>query len=178
MGLKEIHSSETALPFGIGPTIRTTKIINTKTGEVVAEGAGDDRKEANRNARSRIPSSSGSGGSSRGCSSDSNGGCYITTACLDAMDLPRNSLEMQAMKILTKEHILKSFSGKVDYVRYGKKAPGIVQAIESREDAPVIWKGVYERLKEVTTNVLSGAYARAHEQYKDLVLGLEKQFAK
>lgn len=102
------------------------------------------------------------------------GGCYITTACLDALSLPKDSLEMIAMKVLTKEHILKSFQGKKDYITYGRKAPVIVQAIESRDDSQDIWKRVYGALKNITSAVLSSDYERAHQQYKDLVLGLEK----
>jgi len=108
------------------------------------------------------------------CSSSS--GCYITTACLDAMNLPRNSLEMRAMKILTRKHILRSFSGRRDFLLYGRKAPVVVQAIEARSDAREIWNGVYERLKSVTENTVSGNYKTAHEEYRDLVLGLEREF--
>ncbi len=104
------------------------------------------------------------------------GGCYITTACLDAIGLPRDSLEMKAMEVLTKEHILKSFQGKKDYVIYGRKAPLIVQAIKSRDDSQDVWKRVYGTLRNITSAVLSSDNERAHKQYKDLVLGLEKEY--
>ena len=108
------------------------------------------------------------------CSSSS--GCYITTACLDAMNLPRNSLEMRAMKELTRNHILRTFGGKRDYLSYQKKGPAVVQAIEARSNAREIWNGVYQRLKDVTSNTVSGNYETAHEKYRELVLGLEKEF--
>ncbi len=104
------------------------------------------------------------------------GGCYITSACLDAMGLPRDSLELIAMKVLTKEHILKSFQGKRDYLSYGRKGPAIVQAIESRNDSHGIWKQVYEKLKDITATILSNDYEKGHGQYKDLVLGLEEAY--
>jgi len=104
------------------------------------------------------------------------GGCYVTTACLDALGLPKDSLELGAMKVLTRDHILKSFSGKRDYIAYGRKGPAIVQAIESREDSLGIWGRIYETLKDVTASVLSGNYERGHQSYKELILDLEKQF--
>ncbi len=122
--------------------------------------------------RESLDEDSGSGGSS-----DSGACCYITTACLDAMDLPIDSLEMKAMKTLTKEHILKSFSGKRDYILYGRKAPNVVQAIRARSDSHEIWERVYETLREITSTVFSRDYGKAHQQYRDLVLGLESKYA-
>jgi hypothetical protein len=102
--------------------------------------------------------------------------CYITSACLDDLDLSRDCPEMQAMKTLTKEHILKSFSGKRDYVRYGKIAPRIVQSVRSKSDYRETWKQVYETLREVTCAVASGNYVEGQRKYKAMVLGLESRF--
>lgn len=123
-------------------------------------------------------SSSGDSGSSGGGSSGGGGDscCYVTTACLDALSLPRDSLELRAMKILTKNHILKTFRGKRDYVLYQRKGPRIVQAIESREDSQNIWRGIYDKLMNVTASILSRDYEKGHQQYKELILGLERQF--
>ena len=109
-------------------------------------------------------------------SSSNDSCCYVTTACLDAMSLPRDSQIMAAMKTLTRDYILKSFKGKKDYLQYRKRGPVIVQAIKSREDSHVIWNNVYKRLEEVTSNILSGDYAGSHKQYRSLMLELENQF--
>ncbi|MBU3913383.1 MAG: hypothetical protein KKE50_04800 [Nanoarchaeota archaeon] len=166
--------------------IRTSKAEDRRTGEA-GRGAGFTQDEADKSAFSHLKgadpndsryeggdSGEGSGGSSGG---DSGGSCcYVTTACLDALGLPRDSLEMRAMKTLTREHILKSFSGKRDYVLYGRKGPLIVQAIGAREDSQGIWKRIYEKLQDVTSSVLSSNYERGHQLYKELILGLEAQF--
>jgi len=148
-------------------------------------GAGNNQEEANKSSYSsyqradpndsNFDSGSSGGGDSGGGGGDSC--CYVTTACLDALRMPRDSLELKAMKVLTKEHVLKSFSGKKDYVAYQRKGPAIVQAIELREDKQNIWEGIYEKLKEVTSSVLSQDYSKGHQQYKDLILGLESQLA-
>jgi len=104
--------------------------------------------------------------------------CYITSACLDSMNIPMDCLEMKAMKTLTKDYILKSFSGKRDYVTYGKKEPKIVEAIRARPNSQRIWEEVYGKLREITSTIVSGDYQKGHSQYKELVLGLEAKFAK
>ncbi|MDP2924881.1 MAG: hypothetical protein Q8N99_00755 [Nanoarchaeota archaeon] len=175
---KHEHSKESSFILGIGPTIHTETI---KESDREYKGYGWSRSEAERNAESnRSSGNSSSSGSSGGGSSGGGGDscCYVTTACLDAIGLPRDSLEFRAMKILTKEHILKSFSGKRDYVLYQKKGPAIVQAIESREDAQNIWRSVYEKLRNVAASILSKNYGKGHQQYKELILGLEEQFVR
>ncbi len=102
--------------------------------------------------------------------------CYVTSACLDDLGLSRDCDEMRAMKDLTKNHILKSFSGIRDYVRYGRRAPAVVEAIRSRTDSREVWQGVYGSLKEVTSKIVSGAYEAGYQAYKDLVLNLENRF--
>jgi len=172
MGNKEIHSTETGLPLGIGSTYKVTTIVGPN-GEKIAEGRGNTRAEANKNAQNNVPSGGSSNGGGSGGSSGGDSCCYVTTACLDAMGLPRDSLEMKAMKILTKEHILKSFQGKRDYILYGRKAPRIVSEIESRSDSKEIWGRVYEKLKDITRTVFGGELERGYQSYKSLVNELD-----
>ena len=110
--------------------------------------------------------------------SSSDSCCYITSACLDDLGLPRTSREMAAMKTMTKNHVLKSFRGKRDYITYGRIAPRVVQAIRSRRDSQRVWENVYGTLGEVANLVGSGKYEEGHQRYKSLVLGLEAQFVK
>ena len=101
--------------------------------------------------------------------------CFITTACLRALNLPEDSLEFKAMKVLTKEHILKSMQGKRDYITYNRIAPAIVGRIESRDDSKKIWSKVYESLSSVAQLVFQERYAEGHSEYKRLVKELEVQ---
>ncbi|MEI6850279.1 MAG: hypothetical protein WCK29_04540 [archaeon] len=102
--------------------------------------------------------------------------CYIVSACLDNLNLPRSSLEMKAMKKLTREFILKSFSGKRDYITYGKIGPAIVRSIQSTSDSQATWQQVYGMLQGIARKVEEGKYQESHDQFKSLVLGLEAQF--
>jgi len=109
---------------------------------------------------------------------DNSSCCYLTSACLDSMGIPRTALEMKAMKVLTKNYILKSFAGKRGYVTYRKRAPTIVRAINSITDSQETWIRVYEILKEVTSDVISGRYEEGYQKYKSLFFGLEDKFLK
>lgn len=102
--------------------------------------------------------------------------CYITTACLKSLGMPEDCLEFKAMKILTKEHILKSRQGKRDYVSYGRKSPAIVKRIEARTDAREIWTGVYEKLKDVAKLVFDKNYEGGYQSYRSLVIDLNERF--
>jgi hypothetical protein len=102
--------------------------------------------------------------------------CYIVGACLDDLGLPRNSLEMRAMKQLAKNHILKSFSGRRDYVRYGKIGPSIVTAIRARTNSQGTWEKVYETLQGIAPQIYEGKYQEGYQRYKTLVLDLESKF--
>lgn len=114
-------------------------------------------------------SDSGSEGGSSSC-------CFITTACLEALALPKNSLEFIAMKTLTKEHILKSRQGRRDYIRYNRVSPEIVNRINARADSLEIWKAVYERLRETALLVLDSRMEEGYRTYKQLVEQLNKDY--
>lgn len=113
-----------------------------------------------------------------GTSESSTSCCFITSACLDSMGIPRDCPEMRAMKVLAKDYILKSFSGKRDFITYRRKAPKIVEAIRTRSDPWAIWEGVYGKLKGITVTIVSGDHQQGHRQYRNLVLSLEAKFVK
>lgn len=100
-------------------------------------------------------------------------GCFITTSCLRALNLPKNSLEFKAMKVLTREYILKSFHGKRDYVKYIKKAPQIVESIRAREDSQKIWEEVYSKLGHIADLVSNKKYREGYQSYRSLVMNLD-----
>lgn len=104
--------------------------------------------------------------------------CYITSACLEDLGLSTDSLEMTAVKILTKGHILRSFKGKRDYLTYARRAPAIVQAIRASSDFKRIWTQVYVALNEVTSAVASKRYEEGYQKYKSIVLKLERLFGR
>jgi hypothetical protein len=121
----------------------------------------------------------GSGESSEPVVSDpSDSCCFITSACLDDLHLPRTDLGMVAMKTLVRNHILKTHQGKRDYVTYGKIAPGIVRRIRARKDSLAVWNNVYSVLQGIVPSVQRGDYQEGYEKYKSLVLGLEAELAR
>ncbi|MEK6953269.1 MAG: hypothetical protein AABX29_09740 [Nanoarchaeota archaeon] len=101
--------------------------------------------------------------------------CYLVTACLDNLGIAREtSLELAAMKQVTKEHILASRQGKRDYLLYQRKGPEIVSKIEARSDSKEIFGRVYDRLKDISRTIFNGELDKGYQDYRGLVLELEK----
>lgn len=79
----------------------------------------------------------------------SSSGCYLTTACVDAMEFPDDCLELQTMRRLRDEYILPNIeNGRKIVEEYYAKAPQIVSAINAKENSIEIWKDIY--LNEIT----------------------------
>ena len=156
MGIKETHS--------IDKNGKITQI----TGKSVHEPKTGKTEYYTREEREEIePGGGPPGGSYK---------CHLTTACLKALNLPEDSLEFKAMKILTKEHILKSRQGKRDYILYNRNSPRIVNEIETRNDSQEIWRKVYEKLRNVARLVFNGNYEKGYQSYKSLVNELNEHF--
>jgi hypothetical protein len=104
--------------------------------------------------------------------------CCITAACLESMGLPRTSLEMTSIISLLDEHMLKSFSGRREYVNYSRLAPKIVDSINRHQDNSKTWAEVYGQLWSVNNCVQDGDFNQAKRAYRGLVLSLKDRFIK
>jgi hypothetical protein len=81
------------------------------------------------------PSSGGDGGSS--------GGCFLTTACAQAMGLPDDCTELQTLRAFRDNHVLHSPGGRALVKEYYAIAPGIVSSLEARADARSLFHDLY-----------------------------------
>ena len=64
---------------------------------------------------------------------EASSGCYLTTACVDAMEFPDDCLELQTMRRLRDEYILPNIeNGRKIVEEYYAKAPQIVSAINAK----------------------------------------------
>lgn len=102
--------------------------------------------------------------------------CYLAAACLNAMGLSDKSLEMTAIKVLTEKHILQTSEGKRDFIRYTQIAPNLVRSIQKTQNPYETWAEVYGQFLEISRKVFDGRWFEAHNQYKLLIKGLEKEF--
>ena len=153
--------------MGIGPLIYKTKITDTKTKKSV-EGYGWTRKEANKSAHEKDRSSSGG--------SSSSGGCYITTACVDAIGLPDNAFELRVLRGFRDKVLMPDPRGRRAVMEYYRIAPDIVQAVEEQDDPQNIWKSVYRDVRHAVSLVLSGDFEGAFKHYQNMTLRLKNNY--
>lgn len=100
-------------------------------------------------------------------------GCYITTACCKLYDKPDDCHELQTMRKFRDEFVKVKYPEAV--TDYYATAPGIVAAIEAREDADEIWAHFYnDYLLPIIELVESGDYEEAYVGYTDMVIEAEE----
>ena len=113
---------------------------------------------------------------SSGSKENDNGGCYLTTACVAARGLPDTCAELQTLRAFRDGVLTRRPGGQQEIARYYQIAPGIVAAINHREDAAEIWNRVYEELVEPCVQMIhEGKDEEAYQLYKvyTMELGLK-----
>ncbi len=124
-------------------------------------------------------SSSPSRRSSRrgGSSSSSRGGCFLTSACMEAKGLPDDCDELETMRRYRDEVLARQTGGKEEINRYYAIAPDIVENINKRKDAKEIWQRVYDEMVAPCVAYIKAAeYDQAFALYRDYALRLEAQY--
>ena len=108
----------------------------------------------------------GKNGSSGSRENDS-GGCYLTTACVAARGLPDTCAELQLLRAFRDGVLDRRPGGREEIERYCRIAPGIVAAVNQREDTMQIWNRVYEELVEPCVRMIhAGKDEEAYRLYQ------------
>ena len=96
------------------------------------------------------------------------GGCYLTTACVEAKGLPDDCEELTILRNF-RDHWLKQQPGGAEEVaEYYATAPQIVTEINKRADAREIWNELYDALVAPCVKLIqAGKLDAAHEKYRD-----------
>lgn len=103
--------------------------------------------------------------------------CYITTACVKAMNLPDDCLELKALRGLRDNYVLKLTEGKSLWRDYKATAPGIIMAIESRREPKKIYEMIFTNyIQPIAQLALDGKNKDALLQYKEMTDWLKKEF--
>ena len=114
---------------------------------------------------------------SSGSKDNDNGGCYLTTACVAARGLPDTCTELQTLRAFRDGILTRRPGGQQEIARYYQIAPGIVAAINHREDAAKIWNRVYDELVEPCVRMIhKGQDEEAYRLYRAYTLSLSSEF--
>ena len=155
------HHHKTVITDGVD---RVERLGNTpKESEKRASESWDDKKDGGSS------SSSSSGGSSKG-------GCYLTTACVSAMNLSDNCLELSILRNFRDKVLILTSRGRNAVREYYRIAPEIVQAVNKRENSQNIWDAAYRDIRHAVSLVLSRDFEGAFKHYQEMSLRLKEKY--
>jgi hypothetical protein len=119
------------------------------------------------------------GGAKGGAKPSAGIGCFITAACVEAMDLRDDCYELMLLRLFRREYVEKLPDGAQVLAEYREKAPRIVDAINALgpEAARGVWDDLYRngvrRSVELITN---DAWDEAYDLYWRTCADLETRF--
>ncbi|MBQ9023607.1 MAG: hypothetical protein IJ105_00120 [Bacilli bacterium] len=106
----------------------------------------------------------------------SNGGCYLTSACMKHMqeEFDDNCEELTILRWFRDK-----FVSEEDIKHYYKTAPIIVDAIDKLDDNKKIYEYIYENIVNACVKAIKNKdYDFAYNRYKSSILALEEQYAR
>lgn len=107
----------------------------------------------------------------------SSGGCYLTSACVEARGLPDDCMELTVLREFRDNWLKNQPGGLAEVAEYYATAPKIVEKINARTDAKDIWNGLYEKLVIPCVKFIEeGEMEKAHAMYRDGTVKLNLEF--
>ena len=100
--------------------------------------------------------------------------CFITTACVEMAGLPNDCKELEAMRFLRDEYLLKSEGGRKMIKEYYEIAPHIVKSINKNERKEEIYDWIYEKIKHIVKVIENGDFEKAIKNYRKMVSKLKR----
>lgn len=108
----------------------------------------------------------------------SSGGCYLTSACVEAKGLPDDCMELTTLREFRDNWLKKQPGGLAEVAEYYATAPKIVEKINGLPNAKIIWTEVYKNLVLPCVDMIhKGEMEETHKIYRDYSLKLAQQYA-
>ena len=100
-------------------------------------------------------------------------GCFISTACAVALDLPDDCQELTVLRTFRDNYLLKREEGRRAVTRYYEIAPAIVARIDSLPSRSMIYRKIFSQLVRPSAKLIeAGLQAQAFSLYQDSILEL------
>lgn len=104
----------------------------------------------------------------------SSGGCFLTSACVEAKGLPDDCYELTTLHKFRDEYLAKQECGKREIEHYYHVAPVIVDRIKNNSNACAAFEQIYNDLVIPCVKLIEkGDYMSAHKKYREYVTMLE-----
>ncbi len=109
--------------------------------------------------------------------SSNNGGCFITTACVESMELSDDCYELELLRGFRDTYLKSRANGAHDIADYYRTAPQIVESISKRDDANQIWSGIYRNMICPCVQLIEmHEFEKAYDLYKTFTLKLKENY--
>ena len=103
-------------------------------------------------------------------------GCFLTSACIRARNLPDDCPELTTLRACRDGYLAALPGGPEEIRQYYRIAPQIVSRIEARPDAKAVWERVYqEMILPCVRLIREGREAQALSLYKAYTLKLSEE---
>jgi len=103
-------------------------------------------------------------------------GCFITTACTRARDLPDDCEELETLRAFRDDYIIPMEMGPELIQVYYRHSPKIVAAIEARQDAAEVYARLYAVIQQCVRQIQRGDHNAAFQTYVNMVIQLRDRF--
>lgn len=107
----------------------------------------------------------------------SSGGCFLTTACIEAKNLSDDCYELTLLRKFRDEYVKNLETGREEIAHYYLSAPIIIEKIKQKSNATEIFTEMYNELVAPCVRfVENNDFEKAYLHYKDYVVELEKEY--
>lgn len=105
------------------------------------------------------------------------GGCYLTSACVEAKGLPDECMELTTLRSFRDTWLKKQPGGAEEIAEYYATAPRIVEKINAQPNAKEVWTGLYETLVQPCVRLIQTKQMEAcHTHYLHAVETLRNTY--
>lgn len=99
--------------------------------------------------------------------SNNEGGCFLTTACTMALDLPDDCDELTTLRRFRDNYMLTFEEGRAEVKEYYAVAPEVVKAISARPNALAIYRRIFDEIVSPCVKLIKqGRLELARTTYK------------
>lgn len=105
------------------------------------------------------------------------GGCFISSAVAQGLGWSDDCPELNLLRHFRDSYMRATADRQAEVERYYRIAPPIVRAINDREDALIIWRGIAsDYVLNAVTLINEGRLSGAHCTYRRMVADLETPY--
>lgn len=112
----------------------------------------------------------------KNCKTCKEGGCYLTTSCVEYAGLPDDCHELEVLRQFRDSYVAKQPDGNTIIAEYYHSAPIIVSRIQSSRERNSVLAALFEMVKEAVNLIEAGSYKLAFDLYSTTFKKLKNQY--